>query len=156
MANAALIEVAIYYLIAINLLAFLAFGYDKMQAQTGGWRLRESSLASFALFGGFVGAFAGRALFRHKTRKQGFAVQLWGSTLACLLIAGGGAAFLAFGTQPRDAQDQARMDHVMGSVRYAGCDEVRAAGKAPLHYGEPGYDPGMDGDGDGIACEPIF
>jgi hypothetical protein len=41
------------------------------------------------------------------------------------------------------------------SVYYAGCNEVRAAGKAPLHVGEPGYRSGMDGDGDGIACEPI-
>jgi len=40
------------------------------------------------------------------------------------------------------------------SVHYSGCDEVRAAGKAPLRVGEPGYRPEMDGDGDGIACEP--
>jgi hypothetical protein len=40
------------------------------------------------------------------------------------------------------------------SVTYSGCDEVRAAGKAPLHAGEPGYRTDMDGDGDGIACEP--
>jgi len=31
---------------------------------------------------------------------------------------------------------------------------VRAAGKAPLHAGEPGYRSGLDGDSDGIACEP--
>lgn len=40
------------------------------------------------------------------------------------------------------------------SVHYAGCDEVRAAGKAPLYAGQPGYRPEMDGDGDGVACEP--
>jgi hypothetical protein len=37
---------------------------------------------------------------------------------------------------------------------WSGCDEARAAGTAPIHVGEPGYRPGMDGDGDGIACEP--
>jgi hypothetical protein len=37
---------------------------------------------------------------------------------------------------------------------YAGCNEVRAAGKAPLHAGECGYRSDMDGDGDGVACEP--
>ena len=42
-----------------------------------------------------------------------------------------------------------------GTVYYPGCNAVRAAGKAPLHSGEPGYRIGMDGDGDGIACEPI-
>ena len=37
---------------------------------------------------------------------------------------------------------------------YSGCREARAAGAAPLHRGDPGYRAEMDGDGDGIACEP--
>ncbi len=41
------------------------------------------------------------------------------------------------------------------SVTYSGCREVRAAGAAPLYRGTPGYRTTMDGDGDGIACEPI-
>jgi len=40
------------------------------------------------------------------------------------------------------------------SAYYAGCDEARAAGVAPIYRGSPGYREGMDGDGDGIACEP--
>ncbi|MBX7539447.1 excalibur calcium-binding domain-containing protein [Qipengyuania sp. GH29] len=40
------------------------------------------------------------------------------------------------------------------SVTYEGCNEVRAQGKAPLYRGQPGYGEHMDGDGDGIACEP--
>jgi hypothetical protein len=40
------------------------------------------------------------------------------------------------------------------AVQYSGCNEVRAAGKAPLLAGQPGYRTEMDGDGDGIACEP--
>jgi Excalibur calcium-binding domain len=50
------------------------------------------------------------------------------------------------------AAEQARQ--VERSVYYAGCNEVRATGKAPLYRGDPGYREGMDGDGDGIACEP--
>lgn len=42
---------------------------------------------------------------------------------------------------------------VMQSVYYAGCNDARAAGAAPLNAGEPGYRVEMDGDGDGIACE---
>jgi hypothetical protein len=34
------------------------------------------------------------------------------------------------------------------------CDAARAAGTAPIYKGEPGYRDGLDGDGDGIACEP--
>ncbi len=36
---------------------------------------------------------------------------------------------------------------------YTNCAAVRAAGAAPLHRGDPGYRPGLDRDGDGIACE---
>lgn len=38
-------------------------------------------------------------------------------------------------------------------VYYKNCAAVRAAGKAPLYRGQPGYRPGLDRDGDGIACE---
>lgn len=37
---------------------------------------------------------------------------------------------------------------------YRNCDAARAAGVAPIHAGEPGYREEMDGDSDGIACEP--
>ena len=40
------------------------------------------------------------------------------------------------------------------SIHYSGCNDVRAAGAAPLYRGDPGYRPDMDGDDDGIACEP--
>jgi hypothetical protein len=40
-------------------------------------------------------------------------------------------------------------------VYYSGCNKVRAAGKAPLYSTDPGYRIEMDGDNDGIACEPI-
>ncbi|WP_238151359.1 excalibur calcium-binding domain-containing protein [Kribbella sindirgiensis] len=38
-------------------------------------------------------------------------------------------------------------------VVYRNCAEVRAAGKAPLYRGDPGYTPALDRNGDGIACE---
>ncbi|WP_229839415.1 excalibur calcium-binding domain-containing protein [Sphingomonas glacialis] len=38
---------------------------------------------------------------------------------------------------------------------WGGCNDARAAGTAPIYEGEPGYRPEMDGDSDGIACEPI-
>ncbi|MFE1411499.1 excalibur calcium-binding domain-containing protein [Streptomyces sp. NPDC058746] len=40
-----------------------------------------------------------------------------------------------------------------GSVSYSNCSAVRAAGKAPIHRGDPGYGRHLDRDGDGIACE---
>ena len=40
------------------------------------------------------------------------------------------------------------------SVYYRNCDAARAAGAAPIYRGQPGYREGLDGDSDGIACEP--
>jgi len=37
---------------------------------------------------------------------------------------------------------------------WGGCNDARAAGTAPIYQGEPGYRPEIDGDSDGIACEP--
>lgn len=39
------------------------------------------------------------------------------------------------------------------SVYYPNCAAVKSAGAAPIYQGEPGYRPGLDGDGDGIACD---
>lgn len=38
-------------------------------------------------------------------------------------------------------------------VSFRNCAEVRAAGAAPLHRGDPGYRSGLDRDSDGVACE---
>ncbi|WP_329378223.1 excalibur calcium-binding domain-containing protein [Streptomyces sp. NBC_01351] len=40
-----------------------------------------------------------------------------------------------------------------GSVSYRNCSAVKAAGKAPIRRGDPGYGQHLDRDGDGIACE---
>jgi hypothetical protein len=39
------------------------------------------------------------------------------------------------------------------SVYYPNCKAARAAGAAPIYAGHPGYRPGLDRDGDGVACE---
>jgi uncharacterized membrane protein YsdA (DUF1294 family) len=59
-------------IIAMNFFAFAAFGIDKARAEQGAWRISEDKLLALALFGGIIGAYAGRHLFRHKTRKHPF------------------------------------------------------------------------------------
>lgn len=63
-------------LVAINFAAFAAFGIDKARAENSQRRISEATLLQLAFFGGTPGAYAGRALFRHKTRKQPFSGQL--------------------------------------------------------------------------------
>jgi uncharacterized membrane protein YsdA (DUF1294 family) len=60
----------------INLFTFLLFGLDKIHARAGASRVSEGALLIWAFLGGSIGAYAGRALFRHKTRKQPFSSHL--------------------------------------------------------------------------------
>jgi endonuclease YncB( thermonuclease family) len=58
--------------------------------------------------------------------------------------------------QPAAAAEPAAPSQASASVvYYRNCDEALAAGVAPLRLGEAGYRPEMDGDSDGVACEPF-
>ena len=63
-------------LVSLNGATLALFGLDKMKAQAGARRIAESTLLGLALLGGTPGAYAGRAVFRHKTRKQPFSREL--------------------------------------------------------------------------------
>ena len=76
-------------LIAINFIAFAAFGLDKAKAERGQYRIAESTLLLFAFLGGTLGAYAGRSLFRHKTRKQPFNSNLFSIAVLQVLALGG-------------------------------------------------------------------
>ena len=76
-------------LLAINFIAFAAFGVDKAKARAGRWRVQESTLLMLAFLGGTPGAYAGRAVFRHKTRKQPFNSNLFTIAVLQMLALGG-------------------------------------------------------------------
>lgn len=61
-----------YYLIMINVAAWLIYGLDKQKAKRHAWRIPERVLIAFAAAGGSVGALAGMMMFRHKTKKPKF------------------------------------------------------------------------------------
>ncbi|MFF0541760.1 excalibur calcium-binding domain-containing protein [Nocardia thailandica] len=54
---------------------------------------------------------------------------------------------------PRIADVPAPEAPSVPSVYYKNCAAAKAAGAAPLRRGDPGYRSGLDGDGDGVACE---
>ncbi len=62
----------ILYILAINIIAFLAMGLDKWKAKNNAWRIPESTLMSLVLLGGGIGGIAGMYTFRHKTKKPKF------------------------------------------------------------------------------------
>lgn len=62
-----------YYLLAVNILAFVLFGADKQKARRNAWRIPEKTLILSAVIGGSVGAI-GHAVFSPQTRKAKFAI----------------------------------------------------------------------------------
>ena len=55
---------------------------------------------------------------------------------------------------PAPAPQQVRTpDNAPANVNYANCDAVRAAGAAPIHPGDPGWQQKFDRNKDGVGCE---
>ena len=57
-----------YFLIAVNCIAFVMYGLDKVFAISRMWRIPEANLLGIALLYGALGAFVGMKLFHHKTK----------------------------------------------------------------------------------------
>jgi len=72
------------WLLAWGVVTFGLYGYDKAQAKIGGGRVPEIVLHLLTLAGGVAGAWIGRLVFRHKTRKPAFLAMLIISTLLWL------------------------------------------------------------------------
>ena len=70
-------QIGIGYLVVINAMAFLFYGFDKMQAKLGNRRVRERTLWFIAGIGGSLGAMIGVEFFSHKTRKSSFLGKLF-------------------------------------------------------------------------------
>ena len=79
-------QIAVIYLIIINLIAFALYGTDKSKAKRGKWRISEKTLIGIALIGGSVGAFLGMHAFRHKTRHWYFRYGLSAIFLAQVVL----------------------------------------------------------------------
>jgi len=63
-----------FYLVIVNLIALLLFGYDKHCAVSHKWRIPEKTLIASAAIGGSFGAYLGMVSFRHKTQHQLFQI----------------------------------------------------------------------------------
>lgn len=81
------LPLAYAYLIGINAVTVLLYGYDKRQAVVGRGRVPEMILHLAALVGGSPGALIAQMLFRHKTRKFKFRLVFVGIILLQILVA---------------------------------------------------------------------
>ena len=78
------------YLIIMSVAAFVLYRTDKKKAQSGKWRIKESTLLLTGFLGGAVGALAAMKIFRHKTKHWYF----WAVNLLGLALQAGAAVFL--------------------------------------------------------------
>lgn len=69
-----MIQIALYYLLAINVVAFAAYGIDKHKARHNKWRIPEATLLCLAALGGALGALLGMRLWHHKTKHWKFRI----------------------------------------------------------------------------------
>ena len=61
-----------FVLLALNFVAFLIYGIDKLKAKSSKSRIPETALLLFALLGGSIGAWLGMKVWRHKTQHKKF------------------------------------------------------------------------------------
>ena len=65
-------KIVLFYVLAINLIAFLAYGIDKLKAKKNMWRIPEATLIWMAVVGGSIGAILGMKVWHHKTLHKKF------------------------------------------------------------------------------------
>lgn len=65
------------WFIAITVVTFLTYGYDKAIADSGRTRVPEKVLLALTFAGGTVGALVAMPLFHHKTVKGEFRLKFW-------------------------------------------------------------------------------
>lgn len=76
----------LFWYLGFSVLTFIITGVDKHAARRGWWRVRESTLHTLALAGGWPGVILAVRCFRHKTRKKRFLTVLGLISLVHVLI----------------------------------------------------------------------
>ena len=79
---------ALYYLLFINLFAFILMGLDKRKAKRGAWRIPERTLFLPVLLGGGASGCLGMWTFHHKTRHWYFRYGIPAILVVQLALAG--------------------------------------------------------------------
>ncbi len=83
------------YLLVINIITFLVYTSDKMQAKAHVYRIPEKVLLTLSIIGGVYGALIAMYKIRHKNRKVVFIITNW--TMAVVYLVLVGYLFATFG-----------------------------------------------------------
>ena len=63
--------------LALSLITFFWYAFDKSAAKDGAWRTPESTLHWLSLLGGWPGALVAQQTLRHKSKKKSFRTAFW-------------------------------------------------------------------------------
>lgn len=98
---------------------------------------------------------------RYRTRQTQWSPRKRTTSPSQIIMLAGLVGVAAMGAAPKLASSWALASRtpeeiaaIERSAYYPNCNMARAAGAAPIYAGSPGYRDGLDGDSDGIACEP--
>jgi endonuclease YncB( thermonuclease family) len=116
----------------------------------------KAALERIAL-GKLANCTAGRQSYDRVVSRCTIAGRAIGDLMRASGIAEGGRGYseVPARSQPRPTRRLQSVAQPTAEPLYHSCREARAAGAAPMYRGQAGYNPALDGDGDGIACEPF-
>jgi len=80
--------VVLIYLAVVNIVTFFLYGIDKRKAKRSKWRVQESTLLWWAVFGGSIGALLGMRVWHHKTLHKKFKYGVPAILMAQMAIVG--------------------------------------------------------------------
>ena len=69
--------VLLWIYMALSVLTFIVYAWDKLAARKGKWRIQEKTLHIFSLIGGWPGAMLAQQKLRHKSIKHPFRIIFW-------------------------------------------------------------------------------
>jgi uncharacterized membrane protein YsdA (DUF1294 family)/cold shock CspA family protein len=81
-ATGALPGIILVAYVAMSLITFAAYAFDKSAAKGGRWRTSEGTLQFLGLIGGWPGAVLAQQTLRHKSKKTSFLTVFWMTVLA--------------------------------------------------------------------------
>ena len=61
-----MMNIILYYLLAVNIATFFLYGIDKFKAKKGRWRISEATLLTMAAICGSIGDWICMRLWHHK------------------------------------------------------------------------------------------
>jgi uncharacterized membrane protein YsdA (DUF1294 family)/cold shock CspA family protein len=93
-------EYVLFVYLAVSLITYVVYAFDKSAAQSGDWRTSESTLHMLSLAGGWPGALIAQETLRHKSRKEDFRGVFWVTVIVNCgafgwLVTTDGSAFLS-------------------------------------------------------------